>query len=267
MKPIQKVALLHSLCSVGKASLTNMIPVLSAMGIEACPIPTALLSTHTGGYGAPAVQVTPPDYIRNCANHYVQNDVQFDMIFVGYIGNPENAQAIQYFIQQFPKAIVVIDPIMGDHGRFYQNMGQAYADAYFELLPYAALVVPNLTEACILSGHQYQEAKDLCEFLHEKGADNVIITSVSQTSETIDIAFSTGTVTDMLSLPAEVTNFHGTGDLFNAVLLGAFLQDIPLQESILKAHHFVSACIPESSAHEYDKREGLLVEKLLSTLV
>ena len=84
MKPIKKIALLHSLCGVGKASLTNMMPVLSVMGIESCPIPTVVLSTHTG-FSSPAKLETPAEYICACADHYIENGVAFDAIFIGYL--------------------------------------------------------------------------------------------------------------------------------------------------------------------------------------
>ena len=82
MKPIKKIALLHDLCGVGKAALTNMMPILSIMGIEACPIPTMLLSTHTGGYGLPATLKIPGSYIRQCADHFKSQHVEFDAIFI-----------------------------------------------------------------------------------------------------------------------------------------------------------------------------------------
>ena len=106
MRPVKKVALLHDLCGVGKAALTNMVPVLSVMGIEACPIPTILLSTHTGGYGKPVMEKISTTYIRECAEHYVANQVTFDLIFVGYLGSEGMIEAVEYFLSCFPDAEV-----------------------------------------------------------------------------------------------------------------------------------------------------------------
>lgn len=139
---MKKIALLHDLCGVGKAALTNMMPILSVMGIESCPIPTMLLSTHTGGYGTPAVARIPAEYIRNCADHFKNQDVEFDAIFIGYLGHMEAIDAVIYFVEQFPETRVILDPIMGDHGSYYQNFDETYAAALRRLLPYADTYFP-----------------------------------------------------------------------------------------------------------------------------
>ena len=273
MKPIKRVALLHSLCSVGKASLTNMIPVLSTMGVEACPIPTAILSTHTGGYGAPASREMTAEYIRACAEHYAQNNISFDMIFVGYLGSVQMASAVGYFLEQFPDAVVILDPIMGDHGRFYSNLNETYATAFLQLFPHADMVVPNLTEACLLTGTTYKQAltesevQNICQKLHDIGVKDVILTSVSTQNGRKDIAYSSASSMEILSMAAEKLEFHGSGDVFDAVLIGSYLQKKTWKESILKAHEFVCACIRESSKYNYPEREVMLVEKNLSLLL
>ena len=98
MRPVKKIALLHDICGVGKAAMMNMTPILSMMGIEVCPVPTVLLSTHTGGYGTPAVCHVPGDYIRACADHYKKEHITFDAIFVGYLGKADVIDAVIYFI-------------------------------------------------------------------------------------------------------------------------------------------------------------------------
>ena len=119
MRPVKKIALLHDICGVGKAAMMNMTPILSMMGIEVCPVPTVLLSTHTGGYGTPAVCHVPGDYIRACADHYKKEHITFDAIFVGYLGKADVIDAVIYFISQFPDTKVILDPNMGDHGDYY----------------------------------------------------------------------------------------------------------------------------------------------------
>ena len=273
MKPMKKIALLHSMCSVGKASLTNMIPILSTMGMEACPIPTMLLSTHTGGFGAPATCHVEAEYIRSCADHYRENGVSFDVIFVGYLGSADMVSAVQYFLDSFPDASVVLDPILGDHGTYYRNLGPEYIHAFRKLIPYADVVLPNLTEACLLTDTSYAEdlskeqIAQICQALQKAGAKNVIITSVPAAKEQVGIALSMGTQTDFFALPKEKEDFHGSGDLFDAVLMGSLWNGSSIEDSIRKAHDFVCACIKESGQYDYPKREGLLIEKNLSLLV
>ena len=100
MRPVKKIALLHDICGVGKAAMMNMTPILSMMGIEACPIPTVLLSTHTGGYGTPAIYHVPGEYIRTCADHYKKENITFDAIFVGYLGNVDVIDSDIYYIKK-----------------------------------------------------------------------------------------------------------------------------------------------------------------------
>ena len=273
MKPMKKVALLHSMCSVGKASLTNMIPILSTMGIEACAIPTVLLSTHTGGYGIPATYRVEAEYIRSCAEHYKQNKILFDIIFVGYLGSIDMVSSVQYFLDCFPDASVVLDPILGDHGSYYRNLGPEYVNAFKQLISYADVLLPNLTEACLLTDTAYrtdlkkETMEDVCKKLQCMGAKQVIVTSVPATCTQVGLALLNSESMQFFSFSKEQDEFHGSGDVFDAVFLGSLLKGSPTETCIKNAHDFVCACIRESVKYDYPKREGLLVEKTLSLLV
>lgn len=273
MKPVKKVAILHDMCGVGKAALTNMLPILSILGIEACPIPTMLLSTHTGGYGVPVTAKTAPEYVKDCAEHYAQQQVEFDAIFVGYLGNEDMVDAIQYFVSRFPGTPVLMDPIMGDHGKYYSNFDERYGRALRELLPYANIILPNITEACLLTESSMQQVytgvdiKKICSKLRYLGARDIVITSVPTVRNNKGIALfekNCLTILDKEELPSE---YHGTGDAFDGVLLANYMKDISLFDCINRAHQFVCACIIESSKYEYPEREGLIIEKNLHMLV
>ncbi len=273
MKPIKKVAVLHSLCGVGKASLTNMIPVLSVMGVEVCPIPTIVLSTHTGGYEAPARCAISGTYIQEAAKHYRENGVTFDAIFIGYLGSEEMVSSVQYFIQQFPNVPVILDPILGDHGTFYQNLGITYAESFGELLCKADVILPNYTEGCILADISYtmqpdgKKLTDICKTLRQKGAGSIVMTSVPTGNERKGIALYEGEAVEILHFPEVAGEFHGTGDVFDAVFVGAFLEGLSLKQCVEKAHTFVCECIEESERFAFPKREGLALERCLSLLV
>lgn len=272
MKPIKKVALLHDVCAVGKAGAMNMIPILNAMELEVCLIPTMLLSTHTGGYGKPAVYPVSPDYIRGCAEHYKKEQITFDFIFVGYLGRCDMVGGALDFIRQFPDAKVVTDTIMGDNGKFYGNFDAQYLQAIKKLLPVSDLILPNYTEACFLAGMEYRENPEpsyqnaVYEKLCQCGAKDMVITSVAA-GERTEIFYSENGKKDRLFLPCEPNGIHGTGDVFDGVILGNYMQDVPLKENIIKAHEFVRACIKETYRYDYQKRDGLLIEKMLSLLV
>ena len=273
MKPMKKIALLHSLCGVGKASLTNMMPIFAVMGFEACPIPTTVLSTHTGGFDTPAKQAISPEYIRNCAEHYRDNNIEFDAIFVGYLGSAEMVSAVGYFLEQFPNATKILDPVMGDHGKCYSNVNETYIQSFRKLLPLVDVVLPNLTEACFLSGHTYCEdiaTKDfegICSYFHQYNVQHVIITSARSDLKQRGVVLSDGTKTSLLMFDAKQKEFHGTGDVFDAVFISSYLEKYNVNQSVIRAHEFVSACIEESSKFDYETKEGLLIENNLSMLV
>lgn len=273
MKPIKKIALLHSLCSVGKASITNMLPIFSVAGVEVCPIPTILLSTHTGGYGKPARQEITSDYIRNCANHYLEQNINFDVIFVGYLGNAEHASAVQYFLEKFPTALKVVDPIMGDNGTLYNGINTEYVKAYKKLCSIADILLPNFTEACFLSRCEYkdstrnEEVTRICNELHTWGPKELVITGICLEDGQRYIAHSINGKLTMIPVEYESENFHGTGDVFDAVFISSHLQNKTGEQCISSAHDFVRQCIRESISYDYPKKEGLLIERVLTQIV
>lgn len=272
MKPTKKVALLHDVCAVGKAGAMNMIPILNTMGMEVSLIPTMLLSTHTGGYGNPAVCSIPSCYLCECAKHYKKENVTFDFIFVGYLGNSDMAEGVLDFIGYFPEAKVVTDTIMGDNGKFYGNFDNCYLQSVKKLLPVSDLILPNYTEACFLAEMEYRETPDFAyqnaiyEKLLQFGVKDMVITSVTSGEKT-EIFYSEKGKANCLFLECEPNNIHGTGDVFDGVILGNYMKGIPLKENIIQAHEFVKACIAETYRYEYNKREGLILEKMLPLLV
>ena len=273
MRPVKKVALLHDICSVGKASLTNMMPILGSMGIECCPIPTMILSTHTGGYDAPAIHKIPAQYIRDCADHYVEQGIEFDAIFVGYLGAVELIDAVSYFISRFPGTRVIFDPIMGDHGKFYKNLDQEYAVELRKLLSLADVILPNLTECFLLTGMEYQEMENhrnvltLCKALQKYGAKDMIITSVPKDDCKKGIVLYEEQAFLYIGNDEEMGEYHGAGDAFDGMFLSKQLQGYTLLESVQASHAFVCACIRESAKYDYPEREGLLIEKTLRKVV
>ena len=278
MRPVKRVVLLHDLCAVGKAALTNMLPVLSTMGLEACPIPTILLSTHTGGYGKPAVRSTDPDYIRECAAHFKREKVSFDGIFVGYPGNTEVLEAVRDFVHCFPEVPVILDPIMGDHGKYYGNFGAVYGKAVRSFVPEAEVLLPNLTEACLLTETPYRtdftekELFSLCQKLDDAGRKRrtIVLTSAPASENRKKIAVLMRVKEDesffTIDFPACPGDYHGTGDLFDGVFLADYIEGLPIRTCIEQAHAFVKNCIQTSSRYAYSERDGLLIEQSLPFL-
>ncbi len=260
----QKVLLLHDICGTGKAAAMNMIPVLNAMGIETSFLPTVLLSTHTGGYGKPAMEFVSPEFIRDCANHYVEQKIQFDAIFIGYLGTKEMVDAVLYLLSCFPNATVILDPILGDYGHLYRHFEQEYVEKLKVLLPISDIILPNLTEACLLSGELYKEhisgmeLEHVCKKLNLLGTKDIVITGLGVYEQE---------KMQVLELPMLDALCHGTGDLFDGVFIGSYLKGKDIIDCVKAAHQFVYACIEESQKADFVEKEGLLFEKNLHLLV
>ncbi|MFQ9151838.1 MAG: polysaccharide biosynthesis C-terminal domain-containing protein [Blautia sp.] len=163
-KPIQRAAILHDLCTVGKAAMTNILPVLSVLGVEACPVPTMVLSTHTGGYGKPAIYPLS-GFAGDCGKHLKSQGFSFDAVFVGYLGNEKNVREAYAFLEDFSGGPVLFDPIMADHGKFYSNFDESYNELLKGLIPRCTLMTPNYTESCLLTGEAYEESCSKEKFL------------------------------------------------------------------------------------------------------
>lgn len=272
MKPIKRVAVIHDMCSVGKAAMTNILPVFSIMGIEPCPVPTMILSTHTGGFGKP-VMMPLPSFVTEAAKHFKNNQISFDYIFIGYLGNIQVVREVLQFLKYFPDADVLFDPIMGDHGSFYMNFDESYNQAMWELLPYSTLVTPNYTESCLLTGESCLEYSNeeqiarIAEKLRRKGCRCSVITSVPLQDFPQSIALCEGETVEILSKASTGRSYHGTGDLFASVLLGKLMKGLSLAAAAKEAHQFVCKCIQTSDQNGYPVKEGVLLEPNLKYLL
>lgn len=272
MKPVKRAAVLHDICGVGKAALTNIIPVLSIKGIEACPIPTYVLSTHTGGFGKPAMQRLSA-FPAECADHYEREGITFDTILVGYLGNREAVESALYFIQKNRGARVVLDPVFGDHGKHYLNFTKEYEEALKMLMPFADIITPNYTEACLLAGEEYRETSSqkelrrISEKLKDMGSFDVVITSAPvQKQDKVGIYMSAKASDILFEWKKAGGAYPGTGDIFAAALTAFIIEGEGLEQAVQMAHQFVSKCIEVSSSYSYPAREGVLLERCLKYL-
>lgn len=274
MKPIKRAAILHDLAGVGKVGLSNILPVLSVMGIEPCPVPTYVLSTHTGGFGLPATMMLP-DFPAEAGRHYKEVGISFHAILIGYLGSIKTIEAAKDFLNMNVDSYVVYDPIFADHGKCYSNFNLSYVEKLKKLIPYADTITPNYTEACLLTGEEYEfiyskeKIEKMIKKLRELGGKNIVITSTpSIHTDSIGIALYDSVEDSLEYYHKEKTGaaYPGTGDLFSAVLTGECMNGKSLKESCLKAHDFVSVCISESSKYNYPVKEGVLLEKSLRLL-
>lgn len=275
--PVPRVAAVHDLSGFGRSSLAAIMPIISSMGIQVCPLPTAILSTHTGGfkdYTFVDLTDTMADYI----NHWDSLKIHFDCIYSGFLGSPRQIHIVTDFIDKFAyqNPLVVIDPVMGDNGKLYQTMTSEMVDNMKHLVEKADVITPNFTEAAFLLGKPYkehieeQESKEWLQGLAEMGPEISIITSVPDArSDKITYVYAYEREDKRFwKIKADFIPafFPGTGDCFTSVVVGSMLQGDSLPITLDRAVQFVTLAIRSSYGYRYPQREGVLLERVLDSL-
>jgi pyridoxine kinase len=273
---LNKLIAIHDLSGIGRVSLTSVIPILSAMGIQVCPLPTAVLSSHTQYSDFYKVDLT--NHLQPIIDHWKRLELSFDAIYSGYLASAEQVEIVEKLINTFRKKhmLVVVDPVMGDNGKRYTSLGSDLVEEMKRLISKADIITPNLTEAAFLLDEDYkqeignEELKEWMIRLSNAGPPVVVITSVPElpsNKTTSVMAYEAKTKrfwkVSCHYLPA---NYPGTGDSFTSVLTGAILQGDSLPIALDRAVQFISLGVRATFGHQYDTREGILIERILKNL-
>ena len=266
--PTKRVAAIHDLSGFGRCSLSIVMPTLSAMGVQCCPLPTAYLSTHTGGFvGNTFLDLT--DQMAPVTAHWSAEGVSFDAVYTGFMGSRVQMERTADFIRTFKteKNFIVIDPVMGDHGKPYRTYTTEMCAAMGDLAAFADVLTPNRTEAAILLGVPYEEirldtevdCRRWAQALSREGKRSVVLTGVSLSEETVGaVCFDHRSGETSFAQARKVDKqFHGTGDLFASVLTGALVQGKGLRDAAQMASDFVSLIAARTAAQEIPGREGV----------
>lgn len=267
----KRVAAIHDLSGFGKCSLTVALPILSAAGIETSALPTAILSTHTGGISGYTYHDLTED-MRPVMKHWKSLDIKFDAIYTGFLGSFEQLDIVKEFFDAFRQEdnLILVDPVMGDNGKLYTVFTREFAIGMRMLCQKADIIVPNLTEAALLLDepfhpgpytHAYIES--LLRKLGALGPQKVVLTGVyfkedelgaatyDRTTDTIDYVFTQ-------KIPGY---YHGTGDVFASALLSALLNDFSLIDAAAIAVHFTTDSIRRTYKAKTDYRFGVNFEQ------
>lgn len=248
----KKVLTVQDISCFGQCSMTVALPIISACGIETAILPSAVLSTHTGGFKGFTVRDLTDD-IPGIVNHWVQEGLSFDAIYTGYLGSTRQMDMIKDMFRRLtaPGAVKIVDPAMADHGKLYYGFDDVYAREMGKLCGEADIVLPNITEAALMTdapyvGEGYDEAyiRDLMERIFALGAKTVVMTGVSYAPEQLGVAVC-GRGDKEISYyfhPRLERSRHGTGDIFAAAFTGGLLQGkSPLEAATLAAEFTLAA--------------------------
>lgn len=292
---MKKIALINDLSGFGKCSLTASIPVISAMGIQACPLPTAILSSQTGFPSFYCDDYT--DKMDNFTQEWQKLNISFDGIYSGYLAGAKQIEKVLHFLDVFQTkdTVYLADPVMGDNGHKIKTFSSQLLEGMRSLCAHATICTPNLTELCLLTDSDYNTLTahaDSCDYMHyiQEIAQKLLIENNSRpvsnrpASQTILITgilhHNAGqTFMGNLAVTDDTTetcyyetrytgqSFSGTGDLFASVICGSLVQGLPVSEAVRKAVDFLLPAIEETTAKQIPRNHGVHFEKYLYQLI
>lgn len=268
-----KVLTIQDISCVGQCSLTVALPIISACGVETCVLPSAVLSTHTSGFSGFTFRDLTDD-IPAISDHWEKENIKFDGIYTGYLGSTKQIDYIINIIKTLNKdsAKAIIDPAMADNGKLYPLFDMEYVEAMKKLCALADYVVPNITEACFLTGVEYKTEYDrayvdtLIKKLLALGCKNVVLTGISyRNGKTGVVVFENGEYSyyEHDFLP---NSCHGTGDIYASAFTGALLRGKTAFEAAKIAADYTVECIRQT-ADEENHWYGAKFEPALKTLI
>lgn len=271
----KSVAAIHDISGFGRCSLTVALPILSAMGVKTSVIPTAVLSTHTGGFKGNTFHDLTSD-IEPIAKHWQSEGLKFDAVYTGYLCSPMQVNNVISAISHISDSntLIMVDPVMGDNGYSYSGFSRSFPSYMLRLCQKAHIITPNITEACMLAGVSYREKgydKDYIESillkLYGLTKAKIVLTGVSFEKKKIGAAiFEDGEISYVFS-DKQSKSFHSTGDIFASVLTGAVLGGRSLKSSAQIAVNYVSMCIKRTIKEKTDPRFGVNFESEIPNLI
>ncbi len=281
MNGLKRIAVINDLSGFGRCSLTAAIPVISAMGMECCPLPTAVLSNQTG-YGCYFCEDFT-EKMKNFTENWKNIYPRFDGIFSGFVVNEEQIDFIGDFIDNFSNenTVTLVDPVMGDNGKLYSSYNEKMCEKLKFLVKKASVITPNLTELCILADEDYEE---ICKLSTAEVFEKIQSISRNLTGEKLKTVITTGIPVTQNSEDYIATavlwengfntvttkkiggSFSGTGDLFASVTISSLLLGLNPLSAVIKATDFISKGIAETVTHSHDRNDGIDFQKFLKTL-
>lgn len=274
----QKRALaVHDISCVGRCSLTVALPIISAVGVETSILPTAVLSTHTGGFTGYTYRDLTED-ILPIADHWESLGLSFDALYTGYLGSFRQIELVLELFRRFKgkDTLALVDPAMADNGKLYGGFAAEFPQEMRKLCAKADIIVPNLTEAAFMLDEPYVEGpytqayiEGMLERLAEIGAPKVVLTGVHFDDKDLGAACldaATGKVSYAFQ-PRIPGYYHGTGDVFGSALLAALLRDRPLEEAAAIAVDYTQRTIAMTAELKQEARYGVCFERTLPYLL
>ena len=269
----KKAAVINDFTSFGRCSLAVTIPILSAMKVQCCAVPTAIFTNHTG---YPSFSWT--DYTSHMDDYITEwkkLDLKFDAIMTGFLGSQAQVDYVKRFVKAFKDhdTLICVDPVMGDYGRLYPTYNEDLAKSMRGFLEIADILTPNLTEACVLADVEYSESmdmtalEDIARKLCSAKASKVVISGIPRADKLINFVYEKGKAPKCVAEPKIGADRSGTGDIFASVILADAINHVDFTTSVEKASRFVSRAVARSVELDIPVKDGLAFEEVLGDLI
>ena len=259
----KRLVTIQDISCMGKCSLTASIPIISAFGLEAVVLPTAVLSTHTGANFKDFTFRDLTEDMEGIIHHWQSFGASFDAMYSGYLGSIHQLDIVDNFFRQFKTEsnLVFVDPVMGDEGRLYTGFDMEFAKKMRTLCSHADVICPNVTEAAFLTGIPYEEnhgteyVRKLALSLIRTGAKNIIVTGLSEDGKVGSLCLNSETGEEHICMREKIPGcYYGTGDIFASTVCSAMTQGFDLYEALKIATDFVCESIlaTQDELEKYD---------------
>ena len=274
--PYKRVLTIQDISCVGQCSLTVALPIISACGLETAVLPSAVLSTHTGGFKDFTFRDLTDD-LPKILEHWKKENIQFDAFYTGYLGSAKQIVYVRDILHSVRKkeSVNIIDPVMADNGRLYVGFDSAFVKAMKTLIGDADYVLPNITEAALLTGNEYRETYDeeyilkLSKGLVRLGAKTVVLTGVSYSPETTGVSIYANGQISYYAHRKISKGSHGTGDVYASSFVGALLRGKSPFDSAKIAADYTVQCIENTipdDSHWYGVKFETALPQLIASL-
>lgn len=272
-----RILTIQDISCVGQCSLTVALPILSACGQEAVILPSAVLSTHTGGFTGFTFRDLTDD-IPLVTEHWKKEGIKFNAIYTGYLGSLKQISYVKNIFNDFSndgKCLKIVDPAMADHGKLYSIFDMEYAKGMATLCSEADIVLPNITEACLMTGKEYKESydesyiKDLLAAMREAGMKTIALTGVSYDEDSTGVLLYENDDISYYKHKKLKKSSHGTGDIFASALVGSHMAGQALFEACKTASNFVLESMINTQgdeSHWYGVKFETALKSLINTL-
>ena len=269
----KRMAVINDITGFGRCSIAVALPIISAMKIQCCPLPTAILSAHTGfpKFFLDDYTIHMPAYMHN----WEELGIEFDGICTGFLGSAKQIDIVINFLEKFTSnhTTIIVDPVMGDYGKLYSSYTQEMCDEMKRLLKYAHVLTPNLTEACKLLDMPYPagvltapELEHIAQKLCDYGPGKVVITGLSDGNSIKNFVYEQGKPYRIISVSKIGEDRSGTGDVFVAIVAANLVKGVDFAEAVEKAAKFISKTIGFTVKQNIPVQYGICFEEYLTEL-